>query len=609
MAVDEEAFISSKCKFFPAGEDSFLAYNYLSRSCQIISQHLLTILKFTDRFRTVEDHKKALLELGWQDDGSGYIDSSIMELAERGLLTSCKALLSHLQKQISGTNPPPITSIVWPTRYRNNDLERGLQSYIDNNRRHSREVRYIVLDDSRSEHTSIDLQHILSSFAAPDIPILYAGLKEKISFTKELLRAGNSAGLPKEVVDFALFGPNSTDNNHTFGANLNALLLSTQGQLVLTTDDDIICRVVTFEGQDDEIALSSLSDPTDLHFYKNRDDLLSSVDFEDIDILHRHEKLLGQSISQILFQQENPHRINVESTSPELVHLLLTQQARIYATMSGICGVSGMDSQQMILGLRGAARDRLMHSESIYSMAKTSRKVLRHTSCETISDSTLLMSGNMGLDNRRLLPPFFPVGRNTDGLFATILRTCYSDQLIGHLPLSVLHDPSVTRTTSPEAFFDVRLRITDILSLIVRTYTIPEPTIDRNRVLRSLGEYLTNIGNLPLHQFEERIQILWLEDSSQKMVYLDFLLDYFQGQPDFWARDVERLKQALRISSIEQKAYIPLDLPASCPEENQINYFRDLVAGFGKLLIWWPTIVKLTVELSSEDIALVRTLE
>ena len=609
MPVDEEAFISTKCKFFTVGEDSFLAYNYLSRSCQIIPQYLLRILKFTDHFRTVEDHKKALLELGWQDDGSGYIDSSIMELAERGLLTSRKALLSHLQKQISGANPPPITSIIWPTRDRNNDLERGLQSYIDNNRRHSREVQYIILDDSRSEDTSIDLQNILSSFGTTDIPILYAGLKEKTTFIKELLRAGNSAGLPKEVVDFALFGPNRSDNDHTFGANLNALLLSTHGQLVLATDDDIVCRVVTFEGQNDEIVLSSLSDPTDLRIYKNRDELLSSVDFEDIDILHWHEKLLGQTISQTLFQPENPDRINVESASPELVHLLLTQQARVCATMSGICGVSGMGSQQMILGLRGAARDRLMHSESTYDMAKTSREVLRHTSCRTISDSTLLMSGNMGLDNRSLLPPFFPVGRNSDGLFATILRTCYSDQLIGHLPLSVLHDPSVTRTTSPEAFFDVRLRITEILGLIVRTYPVPETTINRNRALRSLGEYLTLIGNLPLHQFEELIQILWLENSSQKMAYLDFLLDYFQNQPDFWANDVEHLKQTLRISSIEQKAYIPSDLPGSYPEGNQIKYCRDLVSDFGKLLIWWPTIVNLTVELSSENIELVRSLD
>jgi len=159
-----------------------------------------------------------------------------------------------------------------------------------------------------------------------------------------------------------------------------------------------------------------------------------------------------------------------------------------------------------------------------------------------------------------------------------------------------------------EEFFDVRLRITDFLSLIARTYANAETGIDRIRTLQSLGEYLTHIGNLPLPQFEELIQILWLENSSQKMAYLDFLLDYYGSQPDFWARDVEQLKQILRISSIEQKAYIPLDLPDSCPEENPIKYFRNLVSDFGKLLIWWSTIVKLTAELSSDDVALVRTL-
>ncbi len=607
MAKNEEAYISSKCRFFPAGRDSFLAYNFLSRSCQIISRNLLDILQFTDHFRTVEGHKKSLIEAGWQDDGSGNIESCIRDLAERGLLTARTSLLSHLHKASSTDQPPPITSIVWPTRDRNQLLKRGLKSFLENNRQNSRAVRYIVLDDSCSEYISEDLQHILASFAARDIPVYYAGLQDKITFTENLLRVGKSSGLPQEIAKFAFFGPNKPYNDRTFGGNLNAMLLATRGQLVVVTDDDMICQVMAFNERNQELALSSRADSTDFRFYKDRKELLASNSFKEMDILHQHEILLGRTVPQVLFQQQDWNSIDFENASTELVYHLLTEQTIVCATMAGICGESGMGSQQSILGLTGSNRERLMQSASIYNTAKTSREVLRHAPSVTISDSNLLMSGNMGLDNRDLLPPFLPIGRNSDGLFATILNTCFSYNLIGHLPFALLHSPATDRKTSPDEFFDVRLRMTDILSLIVRTYTVPANSTDRVKSLRSLGEYLLDIGNLPLQQFEESIRLIWLESSTKKLEYLDFLLDQYRNQPDFWARDIDYLKKKLKTASVEKTAHSPVDISEYHTENRRARIFRDLVADFGSLLIWWPTILRLTDELLSENITLVRT--
>lgn len=607
MAKDEEAYISSKCRLFPTGEDSFLAYNFLSHSCQVISRNLLNILRITDHFRTVGGHKKSLIEAGWQDDGSGYIEDSITELAKRGLLVTRTSFLSHLHKTSSTDHPPRITSIVWPTRDRNQLLQRGMNSYIENNRQYSLDTRFVVLDDSRSENTSKNLQQLLASLRAQGINIRYAGLQEKLNFIEQLLYAGNAAGLPKEVVDFAFFGPNKPYSNHTFGGNLNALLLATRGQMILVTDDDMICQATVFDDRNSGLVLSSRSDPTEFHFYRNREELYTSQKFEDIDILHCHETLLGRTVSQILFQHQQWNSIDVTTASPEMVYRLMTDPMRVSATMSGVCGDSGIGSQQFLLGLKGPNRDRLMQEESIYAAAKTSHEILRHVPNTTISDSSLLMAGNLGLDNRGPLSPFFPIGRNAEGLFATILTTCYSNNLIGHLPLALLHNPTTERKISPDEFFDVRLRMTDILSLIVRTYTVPANYTDKEKRLRSLGEYLFNIGNLPLQQFEELIRLLWLESSAKKLEYLELLLGVYRSRPDFWARDVDYLKKGIKNASVEEQAYLPMDLPASHLGKEGISILRKLVADFSSLLIWWPTILRLTEELLSDNTTLART--
>jgi hypothetical protein len=49
-----------------------------------------------------------------------------------------------------------------------------------------------------------------------------------------------------------------------------------------------------------------------------------------------------------------------------------------------------------------------------------------------------------------------------------------------------------------------------------------------------------------------------------------------------------------------------MDLPVSHLGNEGISIFRELVADFGSLLIWWPTILHLTEELLSDNTTLAR---
>ncbi|MBA7694740.1 hypothetical protein ES703_103353 [subsurface metagenome] len=202
--------------------------------------------------------------------------------------------------------------------------------------------------------------------------------------------------------------------------------------------DDTVCRFAEPFEKENGLELFSFFDPTEIDFFPDRQTLLESTEFSDRNILLRHEDLLGR--------------------------------AKVLVTLTGIDDDSGLCSPRMILGLRGESRKRLMCSQSVYFSATTSREVLRAVKRYTNSEGPLCVSALLGLDNRRLLPPFFPVMRNEDGILAVTLRTCFKGGLIGHLPLAALHDPSEPRRFAPEAIREMKPRIAEIISLLVQSY-------------------------------------------------------------------------------------------------------------------------------------------
>ena len=52
------------------------------------------------------------------------------------------------------------------------------------------------------------------------------------------------------------------------------------------------------------------------------------------------------------------------------------------------------------------------------------------------------MTTFFGFDNRLLLPPFFPVQRNADGIFGLVLQKCVDGSRVAFLPSVLLHAPA-----------------------------------------------------------------------------------------------------------------------------------------------------------------------
>ena len=484
--------------------------------------------------------------------------------------------------------PPPITSVIVTTRDRIPQLQRCLCGFIENIEKHGRGVNYVVIDGSKSEPQRAKARDLLTSLLSGSAKINYAGMEEKVRFKSELVRAGSAEGLPGDIVDFCLFGDEGF--KQSFGANRNAILLATVGELVMMTDDDTVYQPVALGEPGKTLELTSLNDPTILQYFGDRRELLAKVHSADIDILSNHEKLLGRSISGCMSSLGTDCMLEVGRIGPDSARVLRRTSAVVSATMSGIWGDSGMGSPNAALELMGESRDLAIRSQEDYSQAKNSREVLRGVPRNTVSEGSLFMAVNSGLDNRALLPPFLPSGRNEDGIFAMALHVCSENALIGYLPFAILHSPDEVRRFPQGAFLDPAPRIADIIAATIRSFTPSPGHRSLAEDLSTLGKFFVDLGAQEMDDFEDQIRSVWLADVSRYFGFLEYLLDLHHGQPDFWAKDVLSLIENFKKFIMHRSAAAPRELLETQSPDQAMETCRRVVRKFGELLRWWPVI-------------------
>lgn len=406
--------------------------------------------------------------------------------------------------------------------------------------------------------------------------IRYGGRRERSQFAEALAR---ESGVPLDIVRFGLCGDDRCALST--GANRNGLLLDTIDSLVLNVDDDTQGRVAIAPDAEDGLSFFSGYDPTELWFFPDRAAAASSVSFEEIDILRPHEELLGRAVADL--------------GGP--AHSL----GRVAITLSGLVGDSGMGSPRYYLTLAGNSRRRLVASENGYQSAFHSRDVVRAVRRRTVSSGPFFMTTFFGLDNRVLLPPFFPVQRNSDGIFGLVLRKTTS-HCTGFLPAVLLHAPP-PRTFPPDAMWrDAdRLQLADIV--IGRVLGFGEGTneSDEARLIR-LGRHLRALGSLSLADYDVCIAGQQQIRTIAFITALQGQLQTFGGLPGYWAADVGRMVERLSTAPRAADYTAPRDLSSADGADGARRLAQELVSRFGELLEAWPAIVAAARTLRAQDV-------
>jgi hypothetical protein len=216
------------------------------------------------------------------------------------------------------------------------------------------------------------------------------------------------------------------------------------------------------------------------------------------------------------------------------------------------------------------------------------------------------MALNLGLDNRRLLPPFLPVQRNQDGVFGALVRTCCDGGYFGFLPWTVLHGPPAARPFDPADPWKgvAGVQSGHIIQVLVRSFASGPDKADTAKNLRTLGTALVEWGSAPWPEFAELVRLRLWGQFSKHAVHVEGLLRKFGGQPAFWAQDAKQFLTALRKALPDPQYVAPVDLAEAFGADQAGERLQRLVRRFGQLLQCWPDMAEAAKELRARGVRL-----
>ncbi|MBA3456362.1 MAG: hypothetical protein H0T42_24895 [Deltaproteobacteria bacterium] len=560
-----------------------------------MAAHALTTCS---RFRSLDEHKVhigAAMRLP-PERASHVID----ELLAAGLLLSEPDLFAGCARSTS--SPVSIETVCILTRDRPQALDDALASYLAQCRRHGRSPEFAVFDDSTSSAVRDEARTRLTKLARDQgVAISYAGVEEKQN-ARDLLAA--TSGVAPELLAFALGNPEGFASST--GANRNAVLLHTAGRAFFSADDDTLCRPGVTKDAAPGFALVGEIDPTELHFFDRREDALGSVRFVDEDVLAAHEQLLGRGVGSLLATAAGPY--DLDRMCGHALRALQSETASVAVTFSGLVGDSGMYSPGWLLTCDSSATfARLTESEAAYQRALSSREISRAVTRTTVAHGGVCMGAFFAADNRQLLPPFFPVLRNQDGVFGTTLAVS-GDAYAGYLPHVLPHN-AASRTYSPGYMVAVSVvRMSDIVMAILSMVGASLPRLpDRASTFRALGERIQELGRLNEEDFHEAVRSALFRVAAPVMTRMESQLAR-PGLPPFIARDLAKRMSLLSASVCGEDYPIPSDLPQGGDRSALRAMTRRLVLQHGHLLARWAEIVQAAAELHGSGRPVARPL-
>ena len=470
-------------------------------------------------------------------------------------------------------------------------LQRGLQSYIENAARHSRQIEYVVFDDSKNvanRHAGLEAAGALArKFKAR---IRFAGFDERTRFVRHLEQFPR---ISKHVLKNTLLQP----QGYTLGQNRNALLLDSVGTLFLCVDDDTVCRLAAPPTPAPGVKVCTGMDPAEFWCFGESGEACAAARPVDADLLGAHEALLGRTVEDLCISAPRSHR---EDHRPSL-QAVRPADSVVRITLNGLLGDCAWGAPfgfwhapMGFLAFDGASLERLISSDQHYRQTLRSRQVLRITSSPVLSDASFSMLTFWGLDHRDLLPPNVPTNRGQDLVFGQLLWKCFSKATFGHVPLAVVHDPIPARR-----FWDGEILRSaagvDLCRVMIEAIKLCEfsdPHTSPCHLLKAVGEHLMRLADLSGDALGDRL-LEQLQISNQRFAAeMIERANRVHGKGHLYASDVFRFCEKVKAAESQPDYWVPLDLRLGGATLNSQERTRVVLRQFGELLVAWPDIVE-----------------
>ncbi len=506
------------------------------------------------------------------------------QLRQQGLLVSAATLLKGLEGE-RGPDLPGLDKVAILTCDRPQLLKRLLESLVDNERRHGNRYHYLVFDDSRRIEHQRQNRALVQALREEGYRASYEGPEEQAARVQALTEA-----LPehREVIRWLL----AREEKHriTTGRLGNHMLLATVGERFLHMDDDMVCRPVRLAHRREGIEISGRERVP--FFFPDPISKEQALEPLEEDPLKAHGDVLGYTLSQACARLPASPDLDTFAhlKSPEME--LASPHTPVLMTSTGTVGDPGTASNHWLYLIEDdAACRRFFASEAAYRRYRSHRDLwLSAERYQFNTSSSVMTSALRGIDQRALMPPFFPFGENVDYFFGGCVRYLHPHALGFDFPWSLGHLPEPVRRW-PEDALDrpSGLSMLGFLGDIALGLTARSFSRHPERRLELLGETFLALADAEDKTLDgivtERRMFLYTDTLSR----LDRQRLRFPDAPPYWRKDMQRLMAAYgrAIQSHEETAWPPL---------------REALGSLGEALRAWPGLWKVARALLKDNI-------
>lgn len=444
-----------------------------------------------------------------------------------------------------------IQSIVWISKDIPDSLIETIKEYKKVNQEEKMGWNLLISSNSRKEIEGIsyiDKEHLCNKI---------------ITTTKDTV--------PEDVIEFALFSKNFLSQIDTIdtGTHRNAALLATVGQRIISSDDDVLCQFYQIKNNHRKLKVDQHDVKTFYFENKNLSEL--TIDYENgsnlIEIVKAHQNLLNSVIGD--------------------------GDLKILATMTGVHGESIADTPYHLLSQRHYTKD-----ESLYLHAKRNKLALSYCEDYIVRKKPRFVTMFSALNNEEILPPFFPIARNQDGVFAAAMMACLPKSVTGQIPWVAKHEHFPPRYYEEEDIYKYDFRIHSLLTSLLNLYTNlnhKKATDTSKNRYKEVGKFLENFANMSHEEYLKFMQNYITSNHDRITLRLGKFLVSNQGYSREWQKDIKKYLINVKNQTNSPQFCIPQELinETRTLEEN-VELTKELIRIYGQLLYYWPDIIEST---------------
>lgn len=578
VAVPQPTYAYADCEQVVVNDRTVVIVNARSGGKMPVTRDVANALTYCTNFESLPDHAAMLCATipmlrGQQADVQKILESA----RDAGVLLGAEQMAARLGASHSPVRPTP-TRVFIITCDRPAAIERLLDSMLGAGEL-ARHDRLVLIDDSRDEDNIRRNRELVAAFNRNSAKTMqYFGAGAARELLSRLVQA-----LPEQEASLRfLLDRERWAGQPTYGLARTLSLLLSVGCRALVLDDDILCQAVQPPATEPGIGFCH-EDSRQAWFYPEVRALLQQTRVGQFNPLSRHADAVGQPLAAVLSALSGgtlePAALAHSNAG---VLALLDGGAPVLITQCGSAGDPGAPGSRWVTRLRGESVKRLLaQSPDGQSLPRCRPCWMGHTR-PTVSLCGI-MSQMTGLDNSQLLPPYIPVLRGEDAVFASMAAYLHPRSAVLNFDWAVLHLPLDDRSGADYAEpFTARLHLGSLANYLRERIDTRGCGTPESR-LSALAAEIRGLGECAADTLRSSAELELAKSCASSAGALERLLAEGDSRHPAWRAYLQRSAGQAR------EALLAPDAVAGGPPD-WVGPVQDAAIAFAGALESWPRI-------------------